>query len=58
MDPAMMRRLTAVKRPGQDTTGAFGKHGVKEIEYQYRDVYRKKSQRTGMMLAGKTLIAY
>ena len=58
MDNAMMRRLTAVKKPKAPKGGAFGKHGIKEVEYQYKDVYRKKSQRTGMMLVGKTLIGY
>lgn len=58
MDNAMMRRLTAAKKPGVKTSGAFGKHGVKEVEYQYQDVYQKKSKRTGMRLVGKTLIGY
>jgi hypothetical protein len=58
MDPAMMRRITAVKKPQNHTTGAFGKCGCREVEYQYRDVYQKKSKRTGAMLTGKTLIGY
>lgn len=59
MDPAMMRRLTAVKyNANKNTKGAFGKHGIKEIEYQYKDIYQKKSKRTGTMLTGKTRIGY
>ena len=52
MDPAMMRRITAVKKPKAHAGGAFGKHGVKEVEYQYKD------KTTGTLLVGKTLMGY
>lgn len=52
----MIQRLV---RPKQlKTSGAFGKLGFKEVEYQYQDVYQKKSKRTGMRLVGKTLVGY
>ena len=40
------------------TPGAFGRSGTKEVEYQYKDVYQKKSKRTGETLTGKTIVNY
>jgi len=48
-----------LSKPVKKDGSAFGKHGIKEVEYQYHDIYNpRKVKRTGAILTGKTLIGY
>jgi hypothetical protein len=42
----------------KEKSGAFGKKGIKEIEYDYLDVHGRRSKRTGKVEKRTTKVGY